>query len=391
MRIGRRDAMSILALVAAMPITVAVLLIGCSSEPREGVSLVRTEEDQLALRLECNEVVVEPGISLDPNWAAQRAEEIGGQFGRTLLSAANEPHDCQRLLVGGNRQPFITLWIFDKLNTTDFSTPVNVAGIARRDRDYAPLKIQKLKSCVFLQESAGTSPQWKAWIVPIEVQDTCQVVDVANLKEADRLDVYPLKEGIGPSNKSNPVGGRIEDAGSDYYIGLRCKNLWCLIVPKNVNPFDFGGAKHAWGDEQRLSVTEKDGGPLVTTGIRARIQPVANLGDLDHEKYFEADYVRVATIQFTGGSAPHRQRAAIKFKLVDTTDIPLVVDVYLWHDKSVGIDQGWKIRYGPNGYPHDARWFNAKHSGYGTVRFRWSEKDEGVWIQCPAGCCGEDW
>jgi hypothetical protein len=326
-----------------------------------------------------------------------RAEAFTAAFQRETgvpIRSENEVHDCQRLLRRGSPRdtygPLVTLFVSDALPVTLFVSDAlpgaggygvpKVVAVITTDSVLPELNIDGLKNCVYLRQMQ--SGLWSGAIVPIPAGG-CPAALPANAKPLE-VTTYNQTE-----TASFPVAGRIHEGPNyKYFFGIQCqRGLWCVLGKGNV-PTGHVVATHARGDKQRLAYW--DGSVLTASRLTATLSPVSGLADITQDAFEQAGGVKVATIRITGSDDEAEKKYLEKWKLPATlTRLPRTLDVYLRRDRVQDLTQGWQLRYTLDGEEIPFRQHAKKHGGPGTTRFRWLQDDEGVWIQCLKGCCGE--
>ena len=170
------------------------------------------------------------------------------------------------------------------------------------------------------------------------------------------------------------------------YIGIECASAWCIIGVRQpgVNPLGAGHPMNGRSDRQRLAYyNDKD--ELRVSKLWGQITAKIWLTVPD----YEADFVEVATITFTGSDEAAERHLRRKFSLPDDS-LPKTVTIFLKHPAGAPADI-WLIRYNQNGGWKLAKVDTLQNHPRGGARWRWSEKDEGFWVYCPSGCCGDDY
>jgi hypothetical protein len=308
---------------------------------------------------------------------------VADEFGEAPIPG-NEAHDCQQLIKSdGTFGPLVTVWMLHSYQSeTSFTDTVLVGGLYREGTDSFPeLGITSNKSCLRLLGNPDNT-KWKAWIVPIGDTENCRNATF-NMPAAKELTIERIDQG-NSTGRRFPISARWLDLETSYAIGLQCgPTFWCVLNPPagGLRPEH---ARDARGDRQRLSY--KDGTALKPSRLTGTIMPVPNLDDLLANNPF-TNWTHVATITLKGNDSDARKAYAQKFRLVNVTEAP---DTILIKLKKRGND--WLISY--NDGVTEAVTDVITHTRplvRGSMRWRWSTKDEGVWVQCPAGCCGDDW
>jgi hypothetical protein len=103
----------------------------------------------------------------------------------------------------------------------------------------------------------------------------------------------------------------------------------------------------------------------------------------EHKDGF-TDFTPVATLYFRSGDAEVMNVYAQKFGL----------PVYELSDGVIvalkGSGATYQISYDGVVSQRPVDVMPTKHVIRGSARWQWSDQDEGLWIFCPAGCCGDD-
>jgi hypothetical protein len=392
-------------LMAGVALT-GLLALGLAAWYANGIKTVPLSPEVLNRNsLGCKDVLIRRMASEVDIQAEMAAVEIG--IG-PLISRANEHHDCQRLIHQRDvwkdtYEGLVSLWVLAAAQGPDamyYAKPkgVTVAGIVLQEGpEYDPLRISDYKNCLVLRsdpnlnDNIGPDEQgktWAAWVVGIGSDQNKKCADqVLDLTAADSLNVYRYNTGTGV----RLTAGRIEDAGdSDYYIGIECgQGWWCLIgVPEpGVDPAKAKKYPSGRYDRQRMAYFNEDD-ELRVAKLWGEIEFDSRAPDT--VPGYEDDFVQVATIRFEGNDKAARRHIRRKLGLPLNQDLPNEIAVYLHHPKNSPEDI-WLIRYTPNGIPKLAKVaLNKAHVARGA-RWRWSEFDEGSWVYCPVGCCGDDY
>lgn len=211
-----------------------------------------------------------------------------------------------------------------------------------------------------------------------------------------------------PCNRSNPRGPLFVDerhiggfAHADYppsprfdeippnqpVLGFKCLNAWCEAGPsaftQHPPPASVSGKEgkiKGWFDEQYLA--ERVGG-VWTKRMRAAVFPVPNLDRLDRSDF--AVYRRVAWLYIfdpipagskyaswgMGVGANHKNKVELKFDAASSK---------------------WSVRITPQGGT-PITWTEVEEMPHldvpipGTVRFRFTVEDDGIWVPCGQSCC----
>jgi hypothetical protein len=171
------------------------------------------------------------------------------------------------------------------------------------------------------------------------------------------------------------------------FFGFKCGAAWCMVLPSETQPDALPG-------EGSLPVIDPaDHTKLAySPGHAATVGPGegASLNGLQN---FEGRWVHAATVHFRGPPTDKKYSDSWNFRAGMT-------EVYL--QKERGTDrwagrvkrQDGKCRYLAWLFPGTciedlvaARVDHNKPNIAATARFRWDEKDEGIWVRCDDGCC----
>jgi hypothetical protein len=203
-----------------------------------------------------------------------------------------------------------------------------------------------------------------------------------------------------------------------HYIGIYCGNAWCDVghrgglSPSNrfldgfadTNALPKGhrrvyGVK-GWYDEQELATAGPNGGPK-PSGIRGTLLPDTLLGVRELAD-FDAKWVQTAEVALTGASADANPYLE-KLNLAITPSLETLNRIELCHgsDCLEGTthpcqdNEDWFARITRADDPTESKFYCVKRCDFseseftipGSVRWRWLEDDEKVWMRCAQGCC----
>jgi hypothetical protein len=333
----------------------------------------------------------------DSAYLGRSDEELEGFLVSAPYVAANELHDCQRLVVPGEQTPlelgpltalYVNRDSLEGLNTG--SGAGVVAEIINYDTvSYSTLGIQPGLNCLWVEPGAsddGTG--WRAAVRQAPDGATCATADFDGAPST-ALDVHRLQHG----GSVYPSTGRWMWDGADsiqsQYIGIRCGDGWCELGPSGFTPTGSiadSSEVPGWFDEQYISYGP--GNSLQVSEIWARLEPTDSIWLTDDPATFDTPRgIHVMTIVFQGGNSTGPGRTAYHNKLglppgLDRHEIRMrtrmVSGTYEWEAKSPG--SGW-TRISRLPYTHGVT---------GSVRWLWLYDDEGGWLPCDRGCCPVD-
>lgn len=354
------------------------------------------------------------------------------------ISNVPEYHDCQRFVMGAGPElgPLVAIFarynldslgfLIDTLHEHGMELGAAGAQIYNYDHAYGPLGIQGPGfSCLYLNRTPSSSsdqPVWTAKMV-FAGSDETRCMQPANV---NTLPGQPLSVVVRPKPLSGPDVPPVarwdwDPEHSEQYIGVKCGDDWCEIgrpgftrsndhkykatwpapepVPSMTAP--TGRQKErvlavkGWYDEQRLSVGSA--GSLHATTIMGRAIPHPLLDDMDDIAVFRKGWIPSAYVDMDADyTAKYTLRQGLN-------------RIYMCHnaDKSCqGVPAACPDAASPA--PADQWWTKIvsgvasdttvtyrcvtrrEHAGVdvrGTVRWRWTENDETLWVRCGAGCC----
>jgi len=338
-------------------------------------------------------------------------ESRGSLFdpGSVMVSAReannSQVHDCQRLISrqdGVDRPvlrygPLVGLLISPE--RVQLPVPREgriVAEIVNHDEEsYGPLGIPKGLSCLWIRHDADATPAWLAAIVPPGASG-CASTTVEDLPSMTLMvNAIPVEDGT-PSEDLPHTGRWMWDSGgAQQFIGIQCGDAWCEIGPDG-----FNGTRRivsvdsvpGWYDEQLLAIP---GDQLMVSGLTGLIVPgednrIAESPQIQNVRPRGKYGLHVATLYFRGRDTATWSRYAEKFALPMrefASGHPVFMNPA---DTTVpGPEDPNPLRRfrTPNSPWTGVRRCDVTHSGSGTVRWAWSEDDEGFWVPCAEGCC----
>jgi len=326
------------------------------------------------------------------------------------IDEIHEFHDCQAFITGPNLDQFgprVAIYASEQLASLDLSvdTPQGFAVIYSDSEDYAPLAIKQGFNCLWLWKDSNGDP--KASISSSGYnEDACADGTAPATALEARYGASPAGGGVVP-----PVA-RWDWADTSHFIGIKCGNEWCEIGHQGFGQSgdqdwppgagQTGKVRKAWYDEERLAVTNPASNTLVPAAKLATAFPHPQLTARDIDFY----------------KGKFQLAALVKLE----EDLPEYQNQKNWHRGVNRVSLCWD-----NGNPKedcftkdedsakkpsacqadpDARtWYSKTTSPGGnvtykcvtrcdrdtpipgTVRWRWLENDQKLWIRCATGCC----
>lgn len=315
-------------------------------------------------------------------------------------------HDCQRLIIDGRLGPLVAILVStENVQRNNFTEGIVVAEIVNYDdQPYDLLGIEPGLSCLWVRGDVVSDPHGREWIAAIRrptERNSCVHEDFASEPpESEHLTINRVShnETTLRADLRYPSTGRWMWDGANQFIGIRCGEAWCEFGRgfSGTDSLATAADVPGWYDEQLLSYTPPEGGPLVLSNILGRIEPArefyAGSVDLTTDRH-----VATVTLRLT-----ETVTAAADLGMAGSATTEPALEAYSRKLKVQGLDSPTEIharREGPVWWQLRARghtWVDADHNphnphaGHGAVRWAWSDKDEGVWIACDGGCCRSD-
>jgi hypothetical protein len=251
---------------------------------------------------------------------------------------------------------------------------------------YAKLHLKAGMNCIWLANNTGTGAgNWEAFVTPASGTTAVCARPTPSVPPAPapaplkvtretfsgfRQDDYPGAARFGEATSGQPL------------LGVRCLDGWCELGPGDTPMPGLGGTKRerlvrGWHDSQRLSVRDAAG---FHPGPRAYIVPEENLDQLSPADF--TSWRRVAVITFVDDPA------GTKYATWGLHRDQNFVDARFTSGK-------WEFQVSAGSRPPRA-WTHVVPMSHldapvpGTVRWRWTLLDEGIWIPCGNQCCHVD-
>lgn len=350
-----------------------------------------------------------------------------------------EFHDCQRFIVKDDDPeqerfgPMVAIFASENLATleealdsllevSDTSGALAGAEIYNYHEAYDPLFIDHGFNCLFLRKENASD--WVARMVPAGNQaDACLGLRDINAP-GHELKVRPIAQGPYVGQDVPPVA-RWDWDGTQQYIVIKCGDQWCEIGPRD----GFGASHRSWAhdvrnqpgganlqdfepptpqahrvievkgwfDEQRLAVQAPGVGMVPAKGPALAV-PHPRLGSYDINT-FQHRWLPSALVVLPPGMSGYVSKR---------NWAEGVNRVYLCSGSSdeCNIPSAETPKCQPEWASNDGRdwWAKTVSSSEdvkyqcvtrceqnleipGTVRWRWEEQDEKLWVRCATGCC----
>jgi len=245
---------------------------------------------------------------------------------------------------------------------------------------YTRLFLQPGMNCIWLANTAGSGGgNWRAFVTAASgAPPLCDRSTPGNELRVSRETFAPLR------HDDYPSAARFgESADGQPLLGLRCVDAWCELGPAGFSPTPgLGGVGRerlvrGWHDVQKLSVRDASG--VLHPGPRARIVPEPDLDHLSSADF--ATWRRVAEITFVDDPAGTKYAKWGLRRGANSVE---------------GIFSGGRWLYRVTAGATTTIWTHVIPMPHldaavpGTVRWRWTLLDEGIWIPCGDACCHAD-
>jgi hypothetical protein len=188
------------------------------------------------------------------------------------------------------------------------------------------------------------------------------------------------------------------------YIGFGCGAAWCEVGETGFTASDpapvTDGMKHrekrvrlikGWHDRQYLAHRVDD--VLVPSNVMGIIVPDPLLGEWADDDFDERrEVASIYLFAKSDADKPVLEKYKKNFNFgMRKDDDPSRVYIIGKGQRGPGDweQRNWRDRYGPFNSTRDfvIKRHASKGPIPGVVRWRWSERDEGTWVRCAAGCC----
>ena len=274
-------------------------------------------------------------------------------------------------------------------------------------------------NCMYLQHHSlilGAFEGYDALIVPPDMGLYCPVVPNPSLSQA--LDVK-LDKPYSNDEADYPATTRfIEGTGGRTLIGLKCANRWCVIGPRGFR--DVPRSAHAevgaltgkaqgtvkgWFDDQVLGEPDGSAPPGIHRKVRASAIPDPGLGSLHVADFVvglnEEKYQVVGKTYFPT-EPPAHSKYAMEFGFHQDENVVALRAEIRTSTTPGKKDTVWFARVTnakANTRKEDIPTLRTDHhrltpagepvlaSVPATMRWRWFDQDEDLWVECDIGCC----
>lgn len=352
-------------------------------------------------------------------------------------------HDCQRLITSGAYSALFA--IFATTRVTQLGALAS-GGVAIPSVEvvalgaYSQLGIAAGYNCVYMFKDAMGNRTARTANRLKNPGDCSQDVSPGTLTGVNLtvVEIPPPQS----TDSVPPVARWDSDPAGNYYIGVRCGQVWCEIrgtaTGSSLAYFDRlttteksalspgyrrNYSVKGWYDEQNLATVSATPGAAVPSGIIATAIPSPDINPATDRAFFTDTWRLVAhiSLQVPGGStAPNPYDGKLNLEHTPSPDSPnqllfcysttpegcfptSAVPYYPppvcsnTYNAAVGtMPQGWWARIissdSPTDVAHKCVLYHPSPGGLASVtpvtaRWHWLEQDDIIWEWCPAGCC----
>ena len=383
---------------------------------------------------DCQRLLVNSSSRPDTAYTDLKFDSVAAIWARADL---NNVYQQQAAIGNATGRPFFAAL----RNPNPATTRVTAIGQIWTTGPYTPLGLSAEFSCIVLQWDgpvASRNPRnYHAWMVPVAHWELCASPLDLPASSAYYLGAQELPaQGNSDGPDEIPPVARWDWDGrrGEQYIGIACPSGWCELygeephnpqahwgspnykVPAGLNIHGKAGRvvrQKGWYDEEYLASTTPTPGPspvLDGAGAFGTVFPVPDLKGRSISDYHVGEFVPVGWISINPGSPgysgkygfslnpapPQRPDVnALFLCLDDGTNRCKATPKHLcspWSDHSSGPHFYARLGKSPddlNGtdFCVDYTGFTPGVSAVGTVRWRWRDDDQTIWVSCPGGCC----
>jgi hypothetical protein len=272
-------------------------------------------------------------------------------------------------------------------------------------------------NCIYLQHHSalfGILEGYDALIVPPDMGITCPVVPNAALSQ--QLDVRVDRPYSDVEADYPPTTRFVEGTGGRTLVSVKCANRWCVIGPQHFRDIprsahaDVGaligraqGVVKGWFDDQVLGEPDGSAPYGIHRKIRASAIPDPGLGSLHVADFIvgvnEQKYQIVGKTYFPTEPSTDSKYVRVFGFHRDTNVVALRAEI---QPTTSGKDTVWFARVTnakANTTKENIKTFRTDHhrmttagepvlaSVPATMRWRWFDLDEDLWVECDIGCC----
>ena len=338
--------------------------------------------------------------AVDSTRRARLLNSVGPELRRlgTMHWTIPEYHDEQRLLDGaGDFGPmanifaspmlggFTKTWQIEEQGEPGLLVALVAvdppAGGGPLPQTYQNLNLEVGINCLWLWYDRAAPPA-QPWKGRVSVVDTNRECDRrATMQD---LAVVQSRHPSHTNHADYPGVGRFsETTNGQPLLGTKCLDAWCEFGPAGFAPTNPSGNSgredrvKGWHDEQRLAEIDAAGVPK--PGPRAVVIPFSKVDE--HPETYFTTWRRVARIRIVDplSTTSKYYKSGLR-QGMNVFEIRKVGSVWRARVTSPGgRTQEWMTDVRRE-VPHDA-------AVPGTSRFRFSSRDDGVWVPCGQACC----
>lgn len=386
---------------------------------------------------DCQRLLVNDSGRLDPAYTHLKFGNVAVIFARADL---NKVYKTEAPIGNAGGRPF-----FAALRKPDPAT-TRVAAIAEvwTTHPYKPLGLDSGFACIVLQwePPVASSNLWSyhAWMVPVAHKNLCaSPASPLDLQASSAFylgarELPAQRNGDGPDEIPPVARWDWDGHRGEQYVGIACPSGWCELYGENPNrPHGHTGSPNykvaaglkipgkagqvvrqkGWYDEEYLASSTPTSGPspqLDGAGAFGTVFPVPELKGRKREDYPVGTFVPVGWISINRFSNGYSAKYGFSLNTAppqgrDVNALFLCLDngtnrckarpkkpCSPTRDQASGLLFYARLGKGPDDpkgtdFCVDFVGTTLGVSTLGTVRWRWLDDDQTVWVSCPAGCC----
>jgi hypothetical protein len=382
---------------------------------------------------DCQRLLVNTSGGPDPKYTQLKFGHVAAIFARKDLNGA---YQTASQIGDASKRSF-----FAALRKPDpASTRVTAIAVVWTTGPYAPLGVSAGFDCVVLQWEGpvGSSKprNYHAWMVPVDLQQSCASpldLPAAAAHYLGAVELPAQSDSTGADEIPPVARWDWDPRRGEQYVGIACPSGWCELYGEDPDhPHGHSGSRnykvsgamnlpgHAgrvvrqkgWYDEEYLASTVTTPGKppeLDGAGAFGTVFPVPELKGRTSNDYPVGKFVPVAWISISPASQGYSGKYGFSLNKAPPQR-PDVNALFLCFDDGSNACKA-KPKYkcspthdltnGPSYYarlgasPDDPNatdfcvdYIATKGADTpGTVRWRWLDDDQTIWVSCPAGCC----
>ena len=278
------------------------------------------------------------------------------------------------------------------------------------------------QNCLYLQHYSKFFDAWHGWTALMVPPDKNLVCPASPQASATKTVLAVTVEPPYSNNYADypPTTRFIEGAGGRTLIGVKCATAWCIVGPPGFGDVPASAHAHAtaaipakaqsivkgWFDDQVLGVADGSGELGIHRRFRASAIPDAGLGSLKVADFMVTNVgtetYKVVGRTFFPDSLPTDSKYAKVYGFSRGLNVvALRAEFHPATSTSPKADTAWfaQVTDANGNVRNDIPTRRTDHrkidpagnlvlaSIPATMRWRWFDSDEDLWVECDLGCC----